>query len=132
MDDARLAGIPLFSGLSRRDRRAVAVLAEEIDVDSGQHLVREGELGYEVFAIEDGRVEVTHDGRCLADLGPGDFFGELAVMSQLPRSASVVTTSPVRAIVMTRQAFRQVARTMPGIAEILKTTMEQRTRTLAP
>jgi voltage-gated potassium channel len=129
--DDELARIPLFSGLSKAERRAVAQLADEIAVEAGVRLVREGEYGYEVFAIEDGRVEVTHQGRCLADLGPGDFFGELAVMSLLPRNASVVATSPVRAIVMTRQAFRQVAKTMPRVAEMLRATIEQRSRSIA-
>jgi CRP-like cAMP-binding protein len=129
--EERLAAIPLFSGLSRKERRSVAALADELEFEAGKHLVREGEFGYEVFAIEEGRVEVTHDGQCLADLGAGDFFGELAVMSLLPRNASVVTMSPVKAIVMTRQAFRQVAQTMPAVAEALRVAIEQRTRRLA-
>ena len=131
MQEDRLARIPLFSGLSRRERQEVARRADEVDVQPGEHLVREGELGYEVFAIEEGRVEVTHDGRCLAELGPGDFFGEMAVMSTLPRNASVVATSAVRAIVMTRHGFRQVASRMPRVAEVLRATIEQRTRSLA-
>jgi CRP-like cAMP-binding protein len=131
MHEDRLATIPLFSGLSRKERRSVAALADELEFEAGQHLVREGEFGYEVFAIEQGRVEVTHGGQCLADLGAGDFFGELAVLSLLPRNATVVTMSPVKAIVMTRQAFRQVAQTMPGVAETLRTTIDQRTRTIA-
>ena len=71
----------------------MAALADELDFDAGHHLVRGGEFGYEVFAIEAGRVEVTHDDQCLADLGPGDFFGELAVMGLMRRTRR---SSPAR------------------------------------
>jgi CRP-like cAMP-binding protein len=128
MDERRLESIPLFASLSRKERAKVAQHADEVDLREGKHLVDEGDFSYEVFVIEDGTAEVLHGDEPLAELGPGDFFGETGVLERAQRSASVVTTSPMSAIVITGHEFRQLAREMPGIASAMKQECERRAR----
>lgn len=120
MDPDRLKDIPLFAGLSAREREQIARWADEVDVAEGRHLVDEGDFGYEFFVIESGAAEVRHDGQTIATLGTGDFFGELALMDEERRTASVVATEPSRVIVMTRQAFDSMAREMAEVAERIR------------
>ena len=96
MDEARIESIPLFSSLNRKERRALAPRADEIDLAEGRALVREGEWSYEFFAIMDGTVEVRRGEQLLAELGPGDFVGEMGLMEDTRRNATVTATSPVR------------------------------------
>jgi CRP/FNR family transcriptional regulator, cyclic AMP receptor protein len=130
MDEARLAAIPLFAGLAKKDRRRVAQQADEVDLEAGHHLVREGEFAYEFFAIEEGTAEVRRGDQYLADLGPGDFFGEMGLIGDTTRNASVIATSPVTAIVMTGQAFRHVDRELPDVAKQIRKAIEARCRHL--
>jgi CRP-like cAMP-binding protein len=132
MDEARIESIPLFSGLSRKERRALAPRADEIDLAEGRSLVREGEWSYEFFAIMDGTVEVRRGEQLLAELGPGDFVGEMGLMEDTRRNATVTATSPVRVVVMTAQAFRQTAREVPEVAEKIRAAIEERCRHLEP
>ena len=131
MDPAHLTDIALFAGLSRHERQAVAQLADEIDVEAGKHLVSEGKLGYEFFVIENGRAEVVRDGKHLADLGPGDFFGEMALLGHTERNADVVASSPMTAMVMTEREFRSLARELPAVAEQIRSACRERGRDLA-
>jgi len=124
MDESRLESIPLFEGLSRKERRAVAQRADEVDIDAGRAIVREGETPYEFFAIEEGTAEVKRGDQHLADLGPGDFFGEMGVMENAPRNASVT------AVVMTGSAFRQVGRELPEVAKKIRKAIDERCRQL--
>jgi CRP/FNR family transcriptional regulator, cyclic AMP receptor protein len=126
MDEARLAAIPLFAGLAKKDRRRVAQQADEVDIEAGRHLVREGEFAYEFFAIEEGTAEVRRGDQYLADLGPGDFFGEMGLIGDTTRTASVTATSPIRAIVMTGSAFRHVDRELPEVAKQIRKAIEER------
>ena len=128
IDAAGLRSISLFSGLSDEDLARVADLAHEIEVDEGARLVHEGEYACEVFVIEQGSAQVVHEGRVLAKLGIGDFFGELGVMSLGIRSADVVATSPVRAIVITDWGFRRIVRDTPAVAERIRTAVTERAR----
>jgi CRP-like cAMP-binding protein len=130
MDEARLASVPLFASLSRRDRRRVAQLADEIDLPAGRRLVDQGEWAYEVFVLLDGTAEVTRDGAHVADLGPGDFLGEMGTLGKTQRNASVVATSPVRAIVMTAHDVRTLARDLPAIGRPLEQAISERAATL--
>jgi CRP/FNR family transcriptional regulator, cyclic AMP receptor protein len=130
MDEARLGAIPLFAGLAKKDRRRVAQQADEVDIEAGHHLVREGEFAYEFFAIEEGTAEVRRGDQYLADLGPGDFFGEMGLIGDTTRSASVTATSPIRAIVMTGSAFRHVDRELPEVAKTIRKAIEERCRHL--
>jgi CRP/FNR family transcriptional regulator, cyclic AMP receptor protein len=132
MDEARLRSIPLFAGLSKKERRHVAQQADEVDVPAGRHLVREGEFAYEFFAIEEGTAEVRRGAQYLGDLGPGDFFGEMGLLRNLTRNATVTATTPLTAIVMTGSAFRQLDREQPSVASQISKAIEERCRQLEP
>jgi CRP/FNR family transcriptional regulator, cyclic AMP receptor protein len=132
MDESRLGSIPLFAGLSRKERRAVAQRADEVDVENGRELVREGEFAYEFFAIEEGTAEVKRGDQHLADLGPGDFFGEMGLIENAPRNASVIATSPLMVVVMTGSAFRQIDRELPEVAKQIRKAIDERCRALMP
>lgn len=126
MDAERVKSIPLFADLSQRERELVARHADEVEVEAGRQLIEEGEIGWEFFVIESGAVEVKVGDDPVATLGPGDFFGELALKDQTHRrTASVVTTEPSTLIVMTGQAFRTVEGDMPSVAERIREAVER-------
>ena len=116
MDVNRLQNIPLFAELSRKDREQVAKWADEIDVEAGHHLLHEGRFPHEFFAILEGTVEVTKAGKHVANLGPGDFFGEIAIVERERRTATVVATTPLRAIMMFAPEFELMQSEMPTLA----------------
>jgi CRP/FNR family cyclic AMP-dependent transcriptional regulator len=111
-----LRRVPLFAGCSRGELRELALVADELDLREGRILVREGRPGREFFILVDGAVRVTRRGRKLAELGAGDWFGEIALLTRTPRTATVTATSPVRVLVITDRAFRRLVEWMPAIA----------------
>jgi CRP-like cAMP-binding protein len=131
MEEARLRAIPLFAELGRREIEALSRCTDEVDVAEGKELVHEGDFGYEFFVIEDGRAEVRHEGETLAELGPGDFFGELALSGSARRSASVVAATSLTAIVMTRSAYRQMRHDIPAVCDRIEAVVDDRGRELA-
>jgi CRP-like cAMP-binding protein len=126
MDVKRLRGVPLFDGLGKRDLEALARLADEVDVPAGKVLAHQGDIGHEFFLIRRGRAEVTRDGEHVADLGPGDFFGEMALISEDRRTASVTASEPLSAIVMTGPDFRALRSTMPRVYETVEAEVAKR------
>jgi CRP-like cAMP-binding protein len=110
-----LRRIPLFAQLSRRQLELLALNADAVDVPPGTRIVREGELGQEFFAIEDGEVEVTKGGKRIATERSGDFFGEIALLENKPRTATVTTIAPSRLFVLTAQAFRSLLADAPAV-----------------
>ena len=126
MEESELRSIPLFESLTTEERRAVAQHADELEAEEGTELVRQGEFAYEFFVIEEGTAEVTRDGEHVADLGPGDFLGEMGIIEQAVRNATVATTSPARVIVMTEQAMRSMAALNPGVADRIRAAVEER------
>jgi CRP/FNR family transcriptional regulator, cyclic AMP receptor protein len=126
MDESSLRSVPLFESLSGDERRTIAQHADEIEVPEGTELVRQGEFAYEFFVLEDGTAEVRRDGERVAELGPGDFLGEMGIVTKSVRNATVVTTSPARAIVMTEQAFRSMSRLNPAVADRITAAVEER------
>jgi CRP/FNR family cyclic AMP-dependent transcriptional regulator len=126
MDPARLKSIPLFAELSDREREQVARWADELEVSEGKHLVDEGRFAHEFFVIEEGTAEVRHGEEKLTDLGPGDFFGEIALVEHQRRTASVIATSPMRTIVMFRREFSQMESEMPSVAARIRQAIEER------
>ena len=128
MDEARLSEIPLFAGLNRKERRALAPRTDEVELEEGRVIVREGEWPYEFFAIEVGTAEVRRGDQLLAELGPGDFFGEMALVGDTRRNASVIAKSPLTVVVMTAQAFRQTSRELPEVAGKIRAAIEERCR----
>ena len=107
--------VPLFSRCSKNELKRIAQLADEIDLPAGRVLCREGAIGREFFILLEGTVDVRSDTRLLPDLGPGDFFGEIALVVEAPRTATVRTITPVRALVITDRAFRELMRQSPDI-----------------
>src|SRR5919109_5449803 len=98
---------PLFQNLTRGELVELAKRTEDLEVEDGKVLAREGDLGSEFFVIVDGEVTVTKDGSEVRRLGPGDFFGEIALIVDSPRrTATVTAASHLRFFVLTRQAFR--------------------------
>jgi CRP/FNR family transcriptional regulator, cyclic AMP receptor protein len=114
--------VPLFQQLSSRELGEVAALADEIDLPAGRKLTNEGRSGKEFVIIVDGVADVTHRGKTINKLGPGDFLGEIALVTGRPRTATVTTRSPAKLLVLSAQAFRSLLSTMPSIqAKVLNT-----------
>jgi CRP-like cAMP-binding protein len=111
-----IASVPLFAGLSKRELGQIASLADEIDLPADKLLIREGERGREFFVLLEGEAEVTRKGRKLATRRAGEFFGEIALVSSLPRTATVKTREPSRALVIRDVEFRALLRQTPAIA----------------
>jgi CRP-like cAMP-binding protein len=130
MDESRLRSIGFFESLPREERALVAQHADELDVAEGTQLVRQGEFAYEFFIIEDGGAEVIRDGERIAELGPGDFLGEMGIVGKVVRNATVTTTSPSTVIVMTEQAFRSMSRSSPDVADRIAAAVEERCQAL--
>jgi len=107
--------VPLFSNCSKQELGEIAQLADEIDLNEGKVLIREGERGREFFVLLEGNADVTRDGGSLNTLGPGDFFGEIALVSHSPRTATVTTTTPVRALVITDRSFQRLLEDAPSM-----------------
>ena len=122
----QLAAVSLFADLQPEERARVAQLAEGIAVPAGEPLDVERDFAYEFFIIEEGRAEVVRDGRRLAELGPGDFFGEIGLLVTGRRTASVVSLTPMRLIVMFEQSFRRVERELPTFAESVRAACAER------
>jgi len=126
MDPRDVQSIPLFAGLSKDDQKVVAQYADEVDVDTGTVLAQEGRLAYEFFAIKAGTAEVKLGGQRAAELGPGDFFGEIGLLAGDRRVASVVAASPMSLIVLTGSQLRAIDSRMPGVAERIRSAMAER------
>ena len=126
MYQARLKTVPFFSKLKKRELELVAMQAEEVDVPAGKVLARQGDLGDEFFVIEAGRAEVTREGERIAELGPGDFFGEMALLEADRRNATVTATTPMTVIAMTRGSFRAIERSMPHVHAEVQEAIDRR------
>jgi CRP-like cAMP-binding protein len=111
-----LKKVPLFAGCSKAELAELATQTDELALGEGRVLAREGQSGREFFVLVDGTVRITKNKRKLADLGPGEWFGEIALITRGPRTATVTASSPVRVLVLTDRAFRQVVQRVPSIA----------------
>jgi len=111
-----LRRVPLFALCSKRELAEIATLADEIDLRKDKELIREGSRGREFFILLEGEADVTKEGRSINRLGPGDFFGEIALVARSPmRTATVTATTPVRLLVLTAQSFRRLLERSPEI-----------------
>jgi CRP-like cAMP-binding protein len=111
--------VPLFSHCSRAEIAALAGEADELTLPKGKELTRQGERGREFMVIVDGAAKVERDGTLVNELGPNDFLGEIALLSDVPRTATVTTTSETTILVLTDRAFRRVADKIPSVHESL-------------
>ena len=126
MNQGRLRDVPFFSTMSKKELAVVAQQTDEIDVPAGKVLAWEGDFGDEFFVIDDGTAEVTRGGERIAELGPGHFFGELALLEAERRNATVTATSPMRLVVMTRANFRALDRSSPKVHETVARAIAER------
>ncbi len=126
MKAERLRKIPLFEGLTDQQYERLERWTDEIDVPADKHLVNQGAYPHEFMVIETGTAQVTHDGAHLADLGPGDFFGEMALLLNVPRTATVAATSDITLVVMHERDFRAMEEEIPVVAERVNVIMEER------
>ena len=132
MDEAAVRRLHVFDGLSRKQRRLLASRADELEVPPGKLLCSKGETAHEFFVIEDGTAKVVRDGQYLDELGPGDFFGEMGLLEDAPRNADVVAKTPVKLMVLSGPAFKDLEREAPGFARRLSRSIEQRRHWLEP
>jgi CRP/FNR family transcriptional regulator, cyclic AMP receptor protein len=124
--DERLAEVPLFQGLSKHQLRRISSLMTSIDRPAGEVLTREGELGSEFIIVLEGEVEVRQTDRVIATRHPGDYVGEIALLDERPRTASVVATTPVSVEVLNRREFLSLLAEAPELSEQIMATMARR------
>jgi CRP/FNR family transcriptional regulator, cyclic AMP receptor protein len=123
-----LSQVPLFSALSRRELALVARRAEDVTVAKGKVLVSEGETGQQFFVIMKGTAKLSRRGRKIALLGPGDSFGELALLDKHPRNATAVAESDMELVVIGQREFAGLIDDVPGFARKLLAAMAARLR----
>jgi CRP/FNR family cyclic AMP-dependent transcriptional regulator len=116
---AFLASVPLFAHCNSRQLDEVGKAVDEINMHPGEVLVRQGEVGREMFIIVEGTAEVERDGKPVAELGPNDFVGELAVLRHSTRNATVTATSEMTVLVLTPNAVEPLLDDIPGLAKAM-------------
>ena len=129
---ALIKSVPLFQHCSKKELADVASIADMLDLPEGKVLTREGDRGREFFVLVDGTVEIRRGGEKLHDLGPGDFFGEIALITKSPRTATVTASSPIEALVIEGHAFRALLGRSPGIAVKVLLALAERVPTAVP
>jgi CRP/FNR family cyclic AMP-dependent transcriptional regulator len=131
MDAQELAKVPLFSDLQEEDVRAVATYADEVTVSEGKHLVDQGGYAYDLWAIIEGTAQVIVGGQVVAELGPGDFFGEAGVLEKQQRNATVVAKTRMRLVTLTGWDLRRMRRQLGPVMEKLEAAIEERRQPIA-
>jgi CRP-like cAMP-binding protein len=126
MEVKRLEAVGLFASLGKQDLQRLARWTDEVSVKEGDELATEGRFAHEFFVIEDGTAEVLQSGSRIAELGPGDFFGEIGLLETERRTASVVATTPMRVIVMFQREFKQMEQEMPAVADRVRSAIRAR------
>ena len=125
-----LGAIPLFSQCTKAELKRLARRTTDIPVPAGRQLIKEAQGAYEFFVVVDGKAEVSRSGRVVAHLGPGDFFGELALLDPAVRDATVTATTPMEIIVLTQWEFEQALDESPNMTRALLAGMARRLRHL--
>jgi CRP/FNR family cyclic AMP-dependent transcriptional regulator len=123
-----LAEVPLFSACTRKDLEKIARASDEVEVSAGRKLVEEGHLGHEFFLILEGKATVSRGGTAVAEVGPGQYFGELALLDKGPRTATVVADSDMRLLVLGQREFLGVLDDVPGLSYKILRIMAHRLR----
>ena len=126
MDPKRLRDVPFFADLGKRELEQVGRWTDQVDVEAGTVLGRQGSVAYEFFVILDGAAEVRVDGVRVSDLGPGDFFGEIGLLESARRTATVVAATPMRLIVVFGREFRAMERELPSVAAKVREAIRER------
>jgi len=110
-----LKSAPLFEGLSKKELTHLARVAEDLEIPAGKTLCREGDIGHEFFVIVEGEAEVTQKGKRIATRGAGDFVGEISLLEETPRTATVTAKTPIKSFVLTRKDFRELVKESPAV-----------------
>ena len=121
-----LGRVPLFSGLSKKDLAQLARMSDDVEVEPGHVLCHEGRTGREFFVIVEGDVEVTRKGRRVKRSGGDEFFGEIALLEDIPRTATVTAKTPLRLFVLTRQDFRRLLEASPTVEKKVMASLARR------
>jgi CRP-like cAMP-binding protein len=127
---AHLAAVPLFSSCSRRDLQRIAAASDEVIFRAGRLLVEQGKIGHEFFLIIEGQAVVRRNGRKVATLSQGQYFGELALLTKAPRDASVIADTNMVLLVIGQREFNSVLDAVPGLSLKLLRYLAERLRTL--
>jgi CRP/FNR family transcriptional regulator, cyclic AMP receptor protein len=126
LDASRLKSLPLFADVPDEELAQIAGFAQDVTVDQGRELVREGDFSYEFMAIEDGEAEVTRNGEHVADLGPGDFFGEMGLLEKTLRNATVTAKTSMKLVTLTGWDMKRMERHIPEATERVRAALEER------
>jgi CRP/FNR family transcriptional regulator, cyclic AMP receptor protein len=130
-DVDHLAHVPIFAGLSDKERHMIRGLLTEVTVEPGKVLARQGSIGHEFFIIVSGSASVDRDGEHLADVGPGDFQGEISLLDAGPRTATVTASTPLTMLVASHQEFNALLDRTPEIARQMLPAIAHRVRSLS-
>ena len=126
MDTSRLKALPLFEGVSDEDLDKIAPFVSEVSVSEGKHLVDEGDYAYEFMAIEEGEAEVVRGEQTLATLGSGDYFGEIGLLEDDRRNATVIARSSMRLLTLDQWDMKRLEKAIPSAAEKIRETVRSR------
>ena len=121
-----LKRVPLFSKLGKQQLQQVAQIADELDLPAGKEMATQGDRGREFFVLLKGEADVTKDGRKISTMREGDFFGEIALVTKMPRTATVTATSDVDVLVITERAFDNLLKTTPEIGRSVAEALAER------
>lgn len=127
-----LRSVPIFGRFDHKHLQRLGVLTEEVDVPAGKVLIRQGELGDDLMILVKGLVAVERDGERINKLGPGEFFGEIALIEQGPRTATVTAETPCRLLVLNHRSFHALMEEFPEVAAQVLLTLAHRLRSLEP
>ena len=118
--------LPVFSELTEEERSQIASFVDAAEIPAGKAIAVDGDFAYEFFVVESGTAEVRKQGSRVAELGPGDFFGEVGLLVTGRRTADVVASSPMTVIVMFDQSFRRLERTQPAFSDRIRAVLLER------
>jgi CRP/FNR family transcriptional regulator, cyclic AMP receptor protein len=121
-----MKSVPLFARCSKRELTEIASIADELDLDAGSTLTKQGARGQEFVVIAEGAADVVRNGKRINSLGSGDFLGEIALITAQPRTATVKTTAPTRILVVSASDFRRLLRRTPSIQEKVLEALAER------
>jgi CRP/FNR family transcriptional regulator, cyclic AMP receptor protein len=122
---------PLFEGLSQKELEELAQRSEDMELEPGTVLCREGDIGHEFFVVIEGEVEIERRGKSLGTRGAGDFIGEIALLEEIERTATVTAKTPLRVFVLTRTAFKRMVEQHPGVELKVLRTLAHRVAAMA-
>src|SRR6266516_5517953 len=126
MDPGTLDEAPLFASLPKETKQELAEHVNDVTVESGKHLVDQGDQSYNLFVILKGSAEVYRDGHSVAELGPGDFFGEMGTVGETDRSATVVSKNQMRVLTLSTHDVQRLKEGPPEVLDELERAIEQR------